>query len=135
MADLPAPAKTRVVRRYSVSQAPELAATLERYEDDPAPLNLNSEIALLRTMVDACLQEHGLKRTGTLAKLLESVTRCVESQSRIENACGLTPTQAERLTMEMALAFERAVVKIVTDPKQRVQLLQDVKSAWKAIRL
>lgn len=129
--DLPAPIAPRVVRRYSsVLPADSLA---REYEDDPNPGDLSSEIALARAILADYLAMNGTAKHFSAMRLVECVSRIVESQAKIENAAALPLAKVIGLMRAMASALEHAAALTVHDPIERAALLREVQRAWAAL--
>lgn len=114
--------------RYSVKHRQSLADKVSHFESDPAPYELDGELAMMRAIFDDYLSRFadGIPLPGhdvdRLMKMLESVSRQVERIMKIMNDTALT--QAELLYIKSRMADE--LPNYISDTDDQIALVRAV---------
>lgn len=148
--------------RWSQIKRPSFREKIERFEEDPDPLNLEPEIALLRAFVEdlierwdeifgpdgALLAWHESFNTdnptpkprqlpdfSSVTSLVDKVGKMVERVHRFKSEGTISLATLNRVTEQMGLDVEAAVRAVKLNADQSSRLLKAVEERWHAIRL
>lgn len=102
-----------------------LGDSFERFKNDPNIGTVDSEVALLRGLVQKAIEE---SREGEdVANLTEKVVRAVETMGKLKQKFGITIETVNRITEQMGAS----VARHVKDP----EILRAIEREWAEIRL
>lgn len=102
-----------------------LGDSYERFKSDPQIATVDSEVALLRGLVQKAIESE--KEGVDIAALTEKVVRAVETMSKIRQKFGITIETVNRITEQMGVV----VARHVKDP----EVLRAIEREWADIRL
>lgn len=117
--------------RYSVKHRSSLEEKVQQFLHDPAPGDLNAELALIRALLQDYLnrfvegQPMSVKEIQPVLDMVERIGTMVERIARIMMATALT--QAELQVLQAI--FADLVIRYIDDPVKREQFILDFQAA------
>lgn len=120
--------------RYSVKHRASLEGKVQQFLHDPAPGDLNAELALIRALLQDYLerfvegQPMSVKEIQPILDMVERIGTMVERIARIMMATALT--QAELQVLQAI--FADLVIRYIDDPAKREQFVLDFQAALPA---
>jgi hypothetical protein len=150
--------------RYSQIVRPEMREKIERFEQDPDPLNLEPEVAILRAHVEelmnrwdeiygpdgALLAWHNSFRDdqstaepkprhlpdfSAITMVVDKVGKMVERIHKMKNEGSISMQTLNRLTEQMGADLVAAVNETGIPQNKADKLLKSVEERWNSIRL